>query len=177
MQDQDFFPGLRLEEEVFPEDPDFLPADFFGVVFAAGFEGVFFFAPSLEDFFGVESCLRVRRAASTRLPMPRCSRASWVGVDVDPDIFVSGFASVSVFVSVVEVLPSSLLESLSAVASLPDDSPDDGGGALVLPPTRIAAPVPISLRSLRALHSGQDRLTESLIDWNSSKAWPHPSQT
>jgi hypothetical protein len=64
---------------------------------AAFFVGFFSLFPELLGldvldcgaFFLDEDSARVRFAASTRLPIPRCSRASWVGVDVDPDIFFS----------------------------------------------------------------------------------------
>ena len=49
---------------------------------------------SFADFAGLGSLSRLwRRAASTRLPTPRPSRASWVGVEVDPEIFRSPPAS------------------------------------------------------------------------------------
>ena len=65
-----------------------------------------FFAGVLAAFFSVflgvlgfevsafltgfsDEAARVRFAASTRLPIPRCSRASCVGVEVEPDIFFS----------------------------------------------------------------------------------------
>ena len=125
--------------------------------FFAGFFSAFFelLGVELSGFFlAFSEAARVRLAASTRLPIPRCSRASCVGVEVEPDIFLS---SPAVFVSA--VLDSeeevSLWDSL-AMCEL-------GSGAELRPPMRMAAPVPIRRLSFRALHSGQVRFTESLI--------------
>jgi hypothetical protein len=41
----------------------------------------------------------------------------------------------------------------------------------------IAPPAPISRRSFRFRHFGQVVFALSVIDWNSSNACPHPSQT
>ena len=157
--------------------------------FLAGFlaVSVFFILPV------VSVSRRCRRAASTRLPTPRPSRASWVGVEVDPEILFSGgsgeesdvfdSAEVPAFGSVASVPVESLeaveSESFAAEASLLSESDPEEPSDLELddPPTRMAAPIPIRRRSLRLRHSGQVFSCLAVIDWKSSKAWPHASQT
>ena len=174
-----FFEAFDPAEPPVGFDFEVLPADFFAGVFSA------VVSPDLRP---APVSRRCRRAASTRLPTPRPSRASWVGVEVEPEIFfsggsgeVSGFlvsASDPVVDLVVSVLLASpvVVESESFVAEVAPDSasaprdPDD-------PPTRMAAPIPIRRRSFRFRHSGQVFSCFAVIDWKSSKACPHASQT
>lgn len=157
------------------EPPPDLPLDFPDLAdLAAPAAGGFFPLALLVLSFVVFALLpcRCRRAASTRFPTPRPSLASWVGVDVDPEICFSG-----VLVSEVESEPDSVLVSESDAVDevllefspeLESPSPEaeerSSPEAEDLPPTRIAAPMPISRRSFRFRHSGQLRLGFAVID-------------
>ena len=169
---RDFEAGFEVFRRVEPPaglDFEVFPADFLAVGLAASvfLEGL----PSPVS----RRCLR---AASTRFPTPRPSRASWVGVEVDPEIFFSGGSGAesdflvsevdSAFdfvdsVDSVAVESPPVVESESPVvwgsrdsASDPED-PDE-------PPTRMAAPIPISRRSFRFRHSGQVFSCFAVID-------------
>lgn len=158
-------PPVDLDFEVFP-------AGFLAV----GLEGVVFL-----ELLPSPVSRRCRRAASTRFPTPRPSRASWVGVEVDPEIFFSGgsgadsdfllsegdsaFDSVDSVDSVaVESPPAVESESLAACWSLASASDPDDPDDLEEPPTRMAAPMPINRRSLRFRHSGQVFSCFAVID-------------
>ena len=150
-----------------------------------------FFPPSFVDFavfavFAVFdfSSRRCRRAASTRFPTPRPSLASWVGVDVEPEIFFSGALDSEVSDEVSDVasevsvdVDASLELSVAPDPSSRDSEAPSFEGPEDRPPTRIAAPMPIRRRSFRFRHSGQLRLGLAVIDWKSSKECPQASQT
>ena len=163
----------RVEEDLlapaFLEPPVFLPV--FPVDFPADFRGCLAEASPPPS----RRCLL---AASTRLPTPRPSRASWVGVDVDPEIFFSFAASPplsdELFEESAGLSTPSFFEVASSVPPPPPSSPREGAEE---PPTSTAAPIPIRRRSFRFRHSGQVFSGAAVIDWKSSKAWPQASQT
>lgn len=173
--------GFR-EVEVFFAGVDFPEAVDFPVFFPVFFPG---FLPVASDFPDSRRC---RRTASTRLPTPRPSRASCVGVDVDPEIFFSEpFVGPSVD-DAFDALP--LPESPSPDGEVPSPSfeldvvePADAwfdssaGVEDDPPPTSTAAPMPIRRRSFLLPHSGHFFSGAAVIDWKSSKRWSQASQT
>ena len=163
---------LRPVDRALPDlaDPPDLSADFeagfFGVLGTAFF--AVFFSVGLEELLeSSELSLRCRRAASRRFPTPRPSRASCVGVEVDPEIFFS-WGEVSAGASfdppsVSDFPPSAESPDPSASEEI-DSFVDPRSGGAVRPPTRIAAPVPISRRSFFRRHSGQVFSGSAVID-------------
>jgi hypothetical protein len=118
------------------------------------------------------------------LPTPRPSRASCVGVEVDPEIFFSLLSGLSVFdedeVSPLAVV-SVFLESEESLLDDEDEDDDDSDSSPPRdddpPPTSTAAPIPISRRSFRFRHFGQVFSGDAVIDWKSSNRCPQASQT
>lgn len=138
----------------FEDFGDFLRAGAFLAVL------VFFFAdaPSEPDF---EASRRCRRTASTRFPTPRPSRASWVGVEVEPEIFFSARSDPPDFPLVDSLDPDGLESSVEDASDFPElevssfDEPEEEADADSLssppreddpPPTSTAAPIPIRRR-------------------------------
>jgi hypothetical protein len=153
--------------------PDFFDAGVFPEV-DAFFDAVAFFAADLPEADFPDS-RRWRRTASTRLPTPRPSRASCVGVEVDPEIFFSVFSGLSDFdeeevspLAVVSVA-SVFLESEASLLDDDEDEDDDDSDSSPPrdddpPPTSTAAPIPISRRSFRFRHFGQVFSGDAVID-------------
>ena len=170
--------GHRFDER----PPDFFDAGFFPEV-DAFFDAVVFFVADLPESDFPDS-RRWRRTASTRLPTPRPSRASCVGVEVDPEIFFSVLSGLSDFdedeVSSLAVV-SVFLESEESLLDDEDEDDDDSDSSPPRdddpPPTSTAAPIQISRRSFRFRHFGQVFSGDAVIYWKSSNRCPQASQT
>ena len=159
--------------------------DFFAL--DAFFEVPVFFLGEVLAVPAFDDSRRCRRTASTRLPTPRPSRASWVGVEVEPEIFFSALSDFPAL-SFEEPAGLELLSSPLAVvspfedpdASSREEFDDESASSLPrdeeLPPTSTAAPMPIRRRSLRFPQAGHFFSGAAVIDWNSSNSCPQASQ-